>query len=165
MTRVSTALLTIGPRLVGSYGERAWRISGSAQIVEGSTPYWITTPTQPSQYQVSPSEIEVAAPQDDCVIESILFLLASHFGGEAVENYLLETHNISLGENGTRQLARFYELVDETKYFLARNLCETLRLGVIRLDDSSLVNDGVIGALRDLGFDVEVFGQRVSAQI
>lgn len=165
MTRVSTALLIISPRSVGSFADRAWRLAGSAQLVEGSSPYWIATPTQPSQHQVIPSEIEVAAPQDDCVIESILFLLASHFGGDAVENHLLETHNISLGQNGARELARFYELVDETKDFLARNLCETLRIGFLKLDESSLVNDGVIRALRDFGFDVEVFAQRVSAQV
>ncbi len=165
MTRVSTALLIISPRSVGSFADRAWRLAGSAQLVEGSIPYWIATPTQPSQHQVSPSEIEVAAPQDDCVVESILFLLASHYGGVEVENHLLETHNICLGQNGARELARFYELVGETMYFLSRNLCETVRIGFVRLDESSLVNDGVIGALRDLGFDVEVFGQRVSAQI
>jgi hypothetical protein len=165
MTRVSTALLTVSPRVVGTFADEAWRISGCAQIVEGSIPYWIVTPTQPAQYRVSPDEIEVAAPQDACVVESILFLLASHFGGDVVEQYLVETHNISLGQDGTRELARFYEIVDDAKDFLARNLCEVIRLGITRLEETSLVNEAVTVALRDLGFDVAIFTQDVSAQV
>jgi hypothetical protein len=165
MTRVSTALLTISPRRLGPWVDEGWRVSGSAQIVEGSIPYWIVTPTQPAQHQVSPDEIEVAAPKDACVVESILFLLASHFGGDVVEKYLVETHNISVGQDGTRELARFYEVVDDAKDFLARHLCEVIRLGITRLDETSLVNDAVIGAMRDLGFDLAIFTEDVSAQI
>ena len=165
MTRVSTALLTVSPRVVGTFADEAWRISGYAQIVEGSIPYWIITPTQPAQHRVNPDEIEVAAPQNACIVESILFLLASHFGDDVVENYLVETHNISLGQDGTRELARFYEIVDDAKDFLARHLCDVIRLGITRLDETSLVNEAVIGALRDLGFDVAIFTQEVSAQV
>lgn len=165
MTLVSTALLYVGPKSVGPWGDNAWRISGTAQLVEGSSPYWIVTSTQPVQHRVTPDEIEVAAPQDACVVESILFLLASHFGGDVVEKYLVETHNISVGQDGTRELARFYEVVDDAKDFLARHLCEVIRLGITRLDETSLVNDAVIGAMRDLGFDLAIFTEDVSAQI
>lgn len=157
MTRVSTALLMIGPKSIAPWGDRAWRVSGTAQLVEGSTPYWIVTPTQPAQHPVFPNEIEVSSPHTDSVVESILFLLASHFGQDGVEENLVETHNIEVNILGHRELARFYELSDHSKGFLAKRLSQQVRLGLTQLDDLSLVNDEVIQRLRQLDFDVEVF--------
>lgn len=157
MTRVSTALLMIGPKVVGSWADRAWRLSLCAQMVEGSVPYWIVTPTQPAQHPVSPDEIEVSSPHADSVVESILFLVASHLGDEAVEENLVETHNIEVNNLGHRELARFYELSEHSQSFLANRMSQQVRLGLTQLDDLSLVNDEVIQRLRQLDFDVEVF--------
>jgi hypothetical protein len=165
MTRVSTTLLTIGPRVLAPWGDRAWRVSATAQMVMGSAPYWIVTPTQPAQHLVAPSEIEVSAPNTESVVESILFMLAAHFGDAEVENFLVESHNISLGPNSARELARFYELVYEGQDFLARVMSERLRIGVVHLDDLSLVNEDVISRLREMGFDVDTFSQSSSAQV
>jgi hypothetical protein len=157
--------LTIGPRFINTWADKGWKISLSSQLVEGSVPYWIVTPTQPAQHLVTPSEIEVSAPNTESVVESILFMLAAHFGDDEVENFLLESHNISLGPNSARELARFYELVDEGRDFLARCLSEKLRIGVVQLDDLSLVNEAVISRLRAMGFDVDTFSQSSSAHV
>jgi len=71
LSRVSTALLTIGPRFINAWADKGWKISLSSQLVEGSAPYWIVTPTQPAQHLVTPSEIEVSAPNTESVVESI----------------------------------------------------------------------------------------------
>ncbi len=157
MTRLSTALLIIGPKSIAPWADRAWRVSCYAQMVEGSVAYWIVTPTQPAQHPVSPDEIEVSSPHADAVVESILFLLASHLGDEGVEENLVETHNIQVNNLGHRELARFYELSDHAKSFLANRMSQKVRLGLTQLDDLSLVNDEVIQRLRQLDFDVEVF--------
>jgi hypothetical protein len=98
----------------------------------------------------------VPAPYSEAVVESVLFLLAAHFGDDEVENYLVETQNVNL-KGGTRELAPFYELADTTRDYLARKMSEVVRLGFTRLDDLSLVNDEVITALLRYGFDVEIY--------
>jgi hypothetical protein len=156
MSRQSTALLTIGPRTLSPWGDRAWRVAATAQLVEGSSAYWIVTSTVPAQHLVRPYEIEVPVPHAEAVIDSVLFLLASHFGDEVVENYLVETHDLSL-KGDIRELAPFYELADTTRDFLANKMAGVVRLGFTRLDDLSLVNDEVITGLLRYGFDVEVY--------
>lgn len=165
MTRVSTALLAIGPKSIAPWGDRAWRVSATAQLVEGSSPYWIVHPTQPAQHPVVPNEIGVSSPHSESVVDSVLFLLATHFGEDDVEANLLESHNIELGDDGLREVAEFYELSDYNRGFLAKRLSERVRLGLTQLDDLSLVGDEVVEQLRRLGFDLEVFGPKTSAGV
>lgn len=164
MSRQTTALLFIGPRTLSPWADRAWRVSATAQVVENSGAYWIVTPTLPSQHRVSPAEVSVHAPFAEAVVDSVLFLLAAHFGDDEVENYLVETHNVSL-QGGTRELAPFYELADTTREYLARKMSEVVRLGFTRLDDLSLVNDNVIAALLRYGFDVEIFDLTSTSEV
>jgi hypothetical protein len=105
---------------------------------------------------VKPDEIDVPAPNVEAVLDSVLFLIALHFGDVSVENFLLETHNLSL-KGDTRELAPFYELADTTRDFIANKMSGLVRLAFTRLDDLSLVNDEVFAALRRYGFDVEVY--------
>lgn len=156
MSRQTTALLFIAPRSISPWGDRVWRVAATAQLVEGSSAYWIVTPTLPVQHSVTPAEVSVPAPFTEAVVESVLFLLAAYFGDDEVKNYLVETHNVSL-KGGTRELAPFYELADTTRDYLARKMATVVRLGFTRLDDLSLVNDEVITALLRYGFDVEVY--------
>lgn len=156
MSRLSTSLLSIGPKTVAPWGDRHWRISATAQLVEGSVPYWIVTPTEPSQHQVMSSHIEVASPHPEAVVDSILVLLGAHFGDHEVEGRLVESHNLTV-QNGVREIASFYELASDSRAAIASSLCLSVRLGLTRLDDLSLVNDEVVAALLRYGFDVEVY--------
>ena len=156
MSRCSTALLTVGPRSLGPWGDRNWRVSGTCQLVEGSTPYWIVTPTQPAEHQVTPSEFEVVVPYPSAVVESVLLLLGANFGDDAVEGYLIDTHNITVSA-GRREVARYPELSDEGVRLLSEHLAPSLRLAFTLLDDLCLIDDEVISMLRELGFDVDVF--------
>jgi hypothetical protein len=156
MSRQSTSLLTIGPRSLSPWGDRVWRVAATAQLVEGSSAYWIVTSTVPAQHSVAPDEVEVPAPHADAVVDSVLFLLACHFGDEFTETYLVEAHNLVL-KGVTRELAPFYELADTTREFIANKMSGLVRLAFTRLDDLSLVNDEVVAALLRYGFDVEVY--------
>jgi hypothetical protein len=157
MSRQSTALLTVGPRTIAPWGDRAWRVSGTAQLVEGSSAYWIVTPTQPANHPATPSEVDVLVPAPDTVVESLLLLLAVHFGDDQLAEYLVEHHNLTIDDAGVRVVAPYWELAGEVISHLARNLSQTVRLGVTLLDDISLMDDEVIDTLRGLGFDVDVF--------
>jgi hypothetical protein len=156
MSRQSTALLTVGPRSISPWGDRAWRVSGSAQLVQGSGAYWLVTPTSPAEHIVSPDVVQVEVPYADAVVDSLLLLLGTWFGGDAVEAYLGEVECVHLVD-GVRQIAPYWELADETVRFLAAHLSSSVRLGVTILDEFSLVDEAVIAALRGLGFDVDVF--------
>lgn len=156
MSRQSTALLTISPLASYPWGDRIWRIAATAQLVEGSTPYWIVNPTEPPNHPCQPAEVEVVVPQPDSVIDSILMLVAAHFGNEQVLVSLVERHNITMQE-GAREIAPYYELSEPIRSQLARQLGGALRLGITVLEEQSLVDRQVISGLRALGFDVDVF--------
>lgn len=157
MSRQSTALLTVGPRSIAPWGDRAWRVSGTAQLVEGSVPYWIVTPTEPANHPAKPSEVGVEVPFTEAVVESILLLLALHFGDDNVADLLVEHENLSIDAEGIRTLAPYPELADAVAQRVASSLSSSLRLGLTLLDDLCLIDDDVVASLRDLGFDVDVF--------
>ena len=147
MSRVTTALLTAGPKSLSPWGDRAWRVSLVAQLVEGSSaPYWIASPTQPAEHLVSPDSLQVEYPAAECVVES------------AVETCLVETENVSL-KDGVRHIAPYYDVsAPETFGYLTQKLSERVRLSITVLDEFSLVDDEVIRRLRQAGFDVDVYG-------
>jgi hypothetical protein len=148
--------MSVSPRSISPWGDRVWRISATAQLVEGSKPYWIVSPTLPAKHSVVSAEIEVVAPVAEAVVDSILFLLASHFGDERLADHLVESHNLTVTSEG-RELAPFYELSETSRRVVAERLANDIRLGFVLLDDLSLVGSEVIASLRGWGFDVDTF--------
>lgn len=154
--RLTTALLMVGPKSVAPWGDRVWRLAASAQLVEGSEPYWIVTPTQPAQHPVTPTEVSVATPHPETLVESIIYFLAAHFGDGTAEQHLVSSHNLEVIE-GERRLVPFFDLNASLISSLSKSLSQQLRLGLTRLDDMSLVSAPVIQKLEEMGFDLEVF--------
>jgi hypothetical protein len=164
MTRVSTSLLSAGPRFAGSWGDRAWRLALTAQLVEGSDPaYWIVSPTEPALYRVSPDLVEVDVPHSEAVVDSVILMLAVRLGDENVEGLLLDSHLISLVD-GVRTIAPYWApLADDVRSNLAAILSRTIRVGFTQLDEMSLADTSVIVSLRELGLDVDEFTLASSA--
>lgn len=157
MTRSSTALLTVSPKHVGSWNDtHLWRLSGSAQLVEGSTPYWLVTPTLPAQHPVEQDSVTIEQPDKEFVLDSALMVLGAWFGGDRVADYLVETHNLEV-RSEVRTIAPYWDFSESTREFIAAEMNQYVRLGVTVLDDLSLVSSEVISGLRSLGFDVTVF--------
>ena len=159
MTRPTTALLSAGPRTAGAWGDRAWRVALTAQLVSGgSADYWIVTPTVPALHSVEPAELPIEQPGAEFVVDSILLMLAAHLGDSAVEGYLLDSGNISL-EGETRVIAPYWDVsAPSTAGYLAGRMSELVRIGITVLDELSPASDEVVDVLRQLGFDVDVFG-------
>lgn len=159
MTKVTTALITAGPRTIGPWGDRAWRVALMIQLVEGgSVPYFLPSPTVGALHQVSPLEVEIEAPDDEIVLGSLMMTLALQLGGTTCEEILLETHNISI-EQEVRVVAPFWDLSSSTLQSLSNVLASNIRLGVTVLDPQSLATSALISNLRDLGFDVDLYIQ------
>ena len=164
MTRQTTALITAGPRTISPWADRAWRVSVTAQLVEGSDPvYWIVTPTQPALHSVSPDVVEVDGPFTESVVESVLMLLATHLGDEHVEGLLLDSHLVSL-DGDVRQIAQFWSpLADDVVVNLSQRLSQTVRIGFTLMDEMTLITENTVRSLRKMGFDVDVFSLTSSA--
>lgn len=157
MTRSTTALLIAGPRSVGPWDDRVWRIALHASLVEGgSAAYWLVTPTLPELHQVVPSEVVLEYPDVMGVVDAVLMMVASHLGGAQVEGLLCDTHNIAT-DGDVRRIARYWELFADTRSGLVDLLSPYVRLGITVLDDLSLIDSEVVSVLRHLGFDVDVF--------
>lgn len=157
MTKQSTALLAVSPKSIAPWGDTAWRISLTAQLVEGgSASYWLATPTQPAQHRVSPAAVTIEVPNSEEFVNTTLIVLALHLGGHDIERYLLETGNITLEDN-VRTLAPYWDLSDEGRLFLAKLLSAELRLGITILDEPTMLMGDVTSGLLDLGFDLDVF--------
>jgi len=159
MSRTTTVLLTLGPRTVGSWSDRAYRVSHTAQMVEGgSAAYWLVTPTAPAENPVTPDIIRIETPDPSDVVNATIMLAAVHAGqsnGQA-EGLLLDTHNIEIVD-GVRQIAEFWEVEPNTEANLAKALAPYIRMSFTMLDEMNLVTEEVTERLIAYGFDVEVF--------
>ena len=141
MSRSTTVLLTIGPRTVGSWADRAYRISHTAQLVEGgSGAYWLVTPTLPAEHAVATDVIRIETPDPCGVVNATIMLAAVHAGQSHVERLLLDTHNIEIVA-GVRQIAEFWEVEPNTEANLAQALAPNIRMSFTILDEMNLVTD------------------------
>lgn len=157
MSRTSTVLLTLGPRTVGAWADRAYRISHTAQLVEGgSGAYWLVTSTAPVENPVTPDVIRIEKPDTSGVINATIMLAAAFAGQSQVEGLLLDTHNIEIVD-GVRQIAEFWEVEPNTEANLAKVLAPNIRMSFTILDEMNLVTEEVTEQLISYGFDVEVF--------
>jgi len=158
MTRQSTALLSFSPLYTSSWGdETSWRIAGTCQLVEGSQPYWIVTPTLPAENETTPAEILVQYPDVSSVVQSVLIIMAAWFGDAKVLRYLLETHNVEVDSQGVRKIAPYFELSEEGVAWIAAALRDKVKLALTQLDEMCLLDAEAIESLRRLGFVVTVF--------
>jgi hypothetical protein len=157
MSRSTTVLLTIGPRTVGSWADRAYRVSHTAQLVEGgSSAYWLITPTSPAEHAVAPDVIRIETPDPSDVVNSTIMLAAVHVGNSTAEGILLDAHNVEIVD-GVRQVAEFWEVEPRTESNLAATLAPNIRMSFTLLDEMNLVTEEVTERLIAYGFDVEVF--------
>jgi hypothetical protein len=157
MTRLTTALVTVGPRSLGPWGDRLWRVSLTAELVEGgSSAYWLVHPTVPADHPVATPEVLISIPYPIAAAEALILGLAAHLGDEQVEDLLLETHNIELLD-GIRYVAPYWELADTTASLLCDLLNSSVRVGLTVMDDMTLATPEMVALLRDYGFDVDVF--------
>lgn len=157
MSTITTTLLSVGPKAIHPWGDRAWKVALQAQYCSGSSAdFWLVAPTQPAQHEVGSDIVMVQHPDHQGVLDSLVYLLALHLGNEEIEGYLHDHHNVTM-DGDKRVPVEFWELTTQTRMDLARRLSKYLRLGITVLDESALVDPLVVRDLRSLGFDVDVF--------
>ena len=149
----------VTPRTVGSWADRAYRVSHTAQLIEGgSAAYWLVTPTEPAEHRVRPDVIRIENPEPSDVVNSLIMLAAAHVGNGQVEGLLLDTHNIEIVD-GVRNVAEFWDVERRTEATLAAALAPQIRMSFTLLDEMNLLTEEVTERLIAYGFDVEVFSR------
>ena len=144
----------VGPSGIGSFHSRDWRVGAVAELVEAGTngPYWLYRDADGQE-----RTIHIDSLDPDIVARSVLLLLGHLCDDATTRGWLHDTHNLYLDENGRLKVAPYWELADEVVSAIATSLGPRYRLGIVKLDDSSLMNSASIAHLLALGFDVETF--------
>ena len=153
MTTASTAFVMVGPSGVGSFHDRLWRVSpNSSQLVEGGSngPYFL----------LGSGDDEFIFRIEDFDSESIMraavLLITLLVGEEQTMGMLRASENLIQTERGER-VARYWEIADDVLHYLVKRLSPICRIGVVRLDSSSILTSAAVDELRILGFDVTTY--------
>jgi hypothetical protein len=158
MTAQTTAIVLASPRFVGPWGDEAWRVSLTLQLVEGgSRAYWLSSPLEPAEHPARPDGVVIEVPTEDGVLDAMLASIAIHLGGSAVQRRLLESHNLEVVD-GVRVLAPYWDFSELDWDVIDADLARDLRLGIVVLDGLTLMTEGVVKGARTHGFEVELFG-------
>lgn len=160
MTSFSTALVMVGPSGVSSFHDRLWRVNpGTAQLVEGGTngPYFL----------LGSGEDEFAFHIDsldsDTITRALVLLVTLLVGEKQTIGILRSTENLIASDRGER-VAPYWELADDVFESLVKRLAPLCRIGVVRLDESSIISPLVTDELRVLGLDIATFADLESAR-
>jgi hypothetical protein len=154
LTALSTALLMVGPSGIGSFHSPDWRVGGVAQLVEAGTngPYWLY-----SDQDGDERTIHIDSLEPEIVSRSVLLLLGHLTNDPVARAWLRDTHNLFSDETGRLTVAPYWEIADEVAQAISAALAPHYRLGFVKLDDTTLVNEEVCAHLLALGFSVEGF--------
>lgn len=160
MTKVSTAALLIGQASVGPWGDDAWRLGFTAQLVEGGGggPYWLVSPPAEGGQRSFPPAIVIDGLDERQVFRSILVLLASiATDGDASSWYRSATGGLAAEEGGTllQRQPRLFDVALEKR--LSASLTEEFRVGVVLLDEPTVMSSEVVDRLVARGFRTQVF--------
>lgn len=153
LTTSSTALAWIGPAGVGSFNARLWRVNpNGTQLVEGGTngPFFLV------RLGNREFPIHLESLDSEFVLDGLLLSLALLSEDEQLLGLLRATHNVS-GPWGEDVVVPFWELAPEVTQQIARRLSQTCRIGLVILEENSLVKPEIIERLRSLGLDVTSF--------
>lgn len=154
MTTASTAFVMVGPSGVGSFHDRLWRVSpNNAQLVEGGTngPYFLLEPGD-DEFAFHIEDLDA-----DSVMRAVVLLTTLLVGEENTIGLLRASENLISTVTGER-VAPYWELADDVLQSLAKRLAPICRIGIVRLDEQSILTTEVGDSLRALQFDVSTYG-------
>lgn len=153
LTTASTAFVMVGPSGVGSYHDRLWRVSpNSSQLVEGGTngPYFMLGSGE-NEFIFHVEDFDA-----DFVMRAAVLLITLLVGEEQTIGMLRATENLVETDQGER-VAPFWEIADDVLRSLAKRLAPICRVGIVRLESTSIFSPEVVEALQNLGFDVSTY--------
>ncbi len=153
MSKSSSALVLVSPSGVGSFHSRLWRINPrQGQLVEGSSngPYFL--------YGGSEDEAAffVDGLESNAVLAATVLLTTMLVNEQVTMDYLRSMGNLVQSERGER-VPPGWDLEHEAQQMLATHLSPIARVGIVRLEECSVLSGEVVEGLLRLGFDVTTF--------
>ena len=160
MTKHTTALVMGGPAGVGAIRAADWRVSMTAQLIEGGCrgPVWMTSPGGHHDEGVAPESMLIDGSGPDVVARSLVLLIAASIGDESLRSRLADAGGVELDEH-RMALAAPWLLPDDLLLSCTRSLSATCRIGIVRLEENPSLDTRAASQLRDWGFDVDEFTQ------
>lgn len=143
----------VGPSGVGSFHDRLWRVSpNSSQLVEGGSngPYFLLG----SGYDEFIFHVEDS--DSESLMRAAVLLITLLVGEEQTIGMLRASENLIQTERGER-VAPYWEIADDVLQYLVKRLTPICRIGVVRLDSSSILTPAAVDEMRILGFDVTTY--------
>lgn len=160
MSNHTTALVMVGPAGVGPFRARDWRVSMTAQLIEGgsSGPAWMTSPGGHHDDGIAPESMLIDGTGPDIVARSLVLLIAASIGDEQLRSRLADAGNVELDVHGMA-IADPWSLPDDLLHTCTSSLAAQCRIGIVRLEEYPALDACAASLLRDWGFDVDEFTQ------
>lgn len=160
MSKHTTALVMVGPAGVGPFRSPDWRVSMTAQLIEGgsSGPVWMTSPGGHHDEGIAPESMLIDGTGADLVARSLVLLIAASIGDEVLRSRLADTGNVELDEH-RMAIADPWLLPDDLLHTCTTSLSARCRIGIVRLEERPSLDSLAASLLRDWGFDVDEFTQ------
>lgn len=158
MTDRTTALVLTGPASVGAFKDDLWRVGHTAQLVEGgnSGPVWVTSPATHDEDGSAPDHLLIDSDDPEIVARSLIVVLAATTGNQTVLDVLARSISITL-DGGRRVIQQPWMISNATIAEISSAVADSLRLGIVRLSDVSVLTDSAVSHLRAWGFRVAIF--------
>jgi hypothetical protein len=156
MTKMTTATLLVSGKGFGPFGSPGWRIGQVLQLVEGSGrgPYFFIDELTQGDPTAIPRSMAIDSLEPNVVAESIVLALACCVGSGHVIDLLIESTNLDVEGDGRRRISEGWKLTSEMLRICADDLASDVRIAAVILDSRSLIDDKVLGYLREWGFEV-----------
>jgi len=160
MSKHTTALVMVGPAGVGPLRTPDWRVSMTAQLIEGgsSGPVWMTSPGGHHDEGVAPESMLIDGTEADLVARSLVLLIAASIGDEPLRSQLVDAGNVELDEH-RMAISDPWLLPDDLLLTCTDSLSAQCRIGIVRLEERPSLDTRAASLLRDWGFEVDEFSQ------
>jgi hypothetical protein len=92
----------------------------------------------------------------ESVVRAAVLLITLLVGEEQTIGMLRASENLIQTERGER-VAPYWEIADDVLQSLVKRLTPICRIGIVRLDSSSILTPAAVDEMRILGFDVTTY--------
>jgi hypothetical protein len=156
VSKSTTTFVMVGPTAVGAFQDPLWRVGVTVQLVEGGSngPYWLTAPATHGDAGVVPESLVIDSDDPQLVARSLVALLAATVGDDDLVAHLQRAGLVRVTD-GRRHIRSPWHLsgadLDECVDSLS------VRIGIVRLAQHSVLDAESVTALRSWGFTVDEF--------
>lgn len=148
----------VGPNGIGPFHSDEWRVGLTIQLVEGGSngPYWLTTPGELIPGVARPDFLLIDSLEPQKIADSLVVMLVATTTPQEHQKELLDVGVLTKTERGIGFPSPWIFPKRVMKDRLLA-LSDSYRIGIVSLDEFSLISDQVISILRNWNIEVKTF--------